>query len=163
MEKIRHPRSQREFFSISVQSRYTHRIAISNNRILSIQNGSVSFLGRDYADDNHLKTMSLKADEFIRRFMLHVLPARYVRIRHFGLLANRKRKDNIAFCRKILDGGKTIKKESTRQETWQVQLLRICGIDVTICPACKKGRMVRIATLMPYRCNSPPELSRCAP
>ena len=88
--------------------------------------------------------MTLKADEFIRRFLLHVLPSRYVRIRHFGLLANRKRKDNIAVCRKILGTGKTVTKENTKQETWQEQLLRICGIDVTICPVCQKGRMCRV-------------------
>ena len=137
--------------------RYTHRIAISNNRILTVRNGKVSFLWRDYADDNRRKTMTLKADEFIRRFLLHVLPARYVRMRHFGLLANRKRKDNIALCRKILGNGKTVPKESVKQETWQEQLLRICGIDVTTCPVCQKGRMSRMALLLPCRCNSPPE------
>jgi hypothetical protein len=138
--------------------RYTHRIAISNNRILAIRDGTVSFLWRDYADNNHLKTMTLKAGEFIRRFLLHVLPARYVRIRHFGLLANRRRKDNIALCSEYLGTGKTVTKEKIKQETWQEQLLRICGIDVTICPVCQKGRMSRIARLLPYRCNSPPEL-----
>jgi hypothetical protein len=140
--------------------RYTHRIAISNNRILAIQDGQVSFLWRDYADGNFQKTMTLKADEFIRRFLLHVLPPRYVRIRHFGLLANRNRKDNIALCRAIISGGQLIIKENFRQETWQEQLLRICGIDVTACPVCQKGRMFRVALLFPYRCNSPPEVFR---
>jgi hypothetical protein len=135
--------------------RYTHRIAISNNRIRTIQDGKVSFRWRDYADQNRQKTMTLKADEFIRRFLLHVLPARYVRIRHFGLLASRNRKDLIALCRKILGDGKTVTKENHKQETWQEQLLRICGIDVTTCPACQKGRMFRIELLRPYRCNSP--------
>jgi len=135
--------------------RYTHRIAISNNRILTNQDGNVSFLWRDYADDNRKKTMTLKADEFIRRFLLHVLPARYVRIRHFGLLANRNRKDNIAVCRKIM-GSKTITKENAKLETWQELLRRICGIDVNVCPVCQKGRMSRMALLLPYRCNSPP-------
>ena len=138
--------------------RYTHRIAISNNRLLTIRDGNVSFLWRDYADDNRQKTMTLKAGEFIRRFLLHVLPSRYVRIRHFGLLANRNRKDNIASCREFLETGKTVTKEKIRQETWQEQLIRICGIDVTICPVCQKGRMSRMALLLPYRCNSPPEL-----
>jgi hypothetical protein len=140
--------------------RYTHRIAISNNRILNIQDSNVSFLWRDYADDNRQKAMTLQAGEFIRRFLLHVLPSRYVRIRHFGLLANRNRKDNIALCREFLGGGKTVTKENARQETWQEQLLRICGIDVTVCPVCQKGRMFRTALLLPYRCNSPPELPR---
>ncbi|MDZ4164221.1 MAG: IS91 family transposase [Smithellaceae bacterium] len=135
--------------------RYTHRIALSNNRILAIRDGNVSFLWRDYADDNRKKTMTLKADEFIRRFLLHVLPERFVRIRHFGLLANRSRKDNIAACRKIM-GSKMIAKENAKLETWQEQLLRICGIDLSICPACQKGRMFRVALLYPLRCNSPP-------
>jgi len=135
--------------------RYTHRIAISNNRILTIQDGNVSFRWRDYADDNRQKTMTLKADEFIRRFLLHVLPSRYVRIRHFGLLANRNRKNTIPLCRKILGEGKTVTKQDTRKETWQEQLLRICGIDVTLCPVCQKGTMFRIALLLPLRCNSP--------
>jgi hypothetical protein len=135
--------------------RYTHRIAISNNRILNLRNGNVSFLWRDYTDNNRLKTMTLKADEFIRRFLLHVLPPRYVRIRHFGLLANRKRKDNIAACRKMIGDGQTATKQNIRKETWQEQLLRICGIDVTLCPVCQKGRMCRIALLLPLRCNSP--------
>ncbi len=135
--------------------RYTHRIAISNNRILSIQDGQVSFLWRDYADHNRQKTMTLQADEFIRRFLLHVLPPRFVRIRHFGLLANRNRKDLIALCRGILGKGKTVTKENHGEETWQEQLLRICGIDVPTCPVCQKGRMFRIELLRPYRCNSP--------
>jgi hypothetical protein len=135
--------------------RYTHRIAISNNRLLTLQDGKVSFLWRDYADHNRQKTMTLKADEFIRRFLLHVLPSRYVRIRHFGLLANRNRKDLIALCRKTLGDPKTGSKENDRPETWQEQLLRICGIDVTICPLCQKGRMFRIELLRPYRCHSP--------
>lgn len=136
--------------------RYTHRIAISNNRILNIRDGHVSFLWRDYADDNRQKTMTLQANEFIRRFLLHVLPPRYVRIRHFGLLANRKCKANIALCRKILGGdGKTATKQNGRKETWQEQLFRICGIDLTLCPVCQKGRMYMVALLLPYRCNSP--------
>ena len=137
--------------------RYTHRIAISNNRILANQNGKVSFLWRDYADDNRQKTMTLKADEFIRRFLLHVLPHRFVRIRHFGLLANRNRKDNIALCREIL-ADKSSPKENLKKETWQEQLLRIAGIDVTICPVCQKGKMQRIEILSPHRCNGPPTL-----
>jgi hypothetical protein len=99
--------------------------------------------------------MTLKADKFIRRFLLHVLPSRYVRIRHFGLLANRKRKDSIDLCRKILGEGKTVTQPNTRKETWQEQLFRICGIDVTLCPVCHKGKLCRVALLLPYRCHAP--------
>jgi len=135
--------------------RYTHRIAISNNRLLDIRNGEVSFLWRDYADQNRQKIMTLHAEEFIRRFLLHVLPPRYVRIRHFGLLANRKRKNAIALCRKILQNGKPTTKQSARKETWQEQFFRICGIDVTRCPVCRIGRLWRVAPLLPYRCHGP--------
>jgi hypothetical protein len=135
--------------------RYTHRIAISNHRLLNLHHGKVSFLWRDYADNQRQKIMTLKANEFIRRFLLHVLPSRYVRIRHCGLLVNRKRKNTIALCRQILGDTKTETQQNTRKETWQEQLFRICGIDVTLCPVCQKGRMCRIALLLPYRCHSP--------
>ncbi|MBE0428220.1 MAG: transposase, partial [Nitrospirae bacterium] len=137
--------------------RYTHRIAISNNRILNVQDCNVSFRWRDYADGDKQKTMSLKADEFIRRFLLHVLPPRYVRIRHFGLLANRSRKDNIALCRKLIGSCEIVTKEKERPETWQDHLLRICGIDVNICPVCKTGMILRVELLFPYRCNGTPD------
>jgi hypothetical protein len=135
--------------------RYTHRIAISNNRIIAIRDGKVSFLWRDYANGNCKKIMTLQADEFIRRFLTHVLPTRFVRIRHFGLLANRNRKDNIAVCRNIIGVDKPIIKKEVKPETWQEQLLRICGIDVTTCPVCQKGKMFRMEPLLPYRCNGP--------
>ena len=137
--------------------RYTHRIAISNNRILEAQDGKVSFRWRDYADGDKQKIMTLQADEFIRRFLLHVLPPRFVRIRHFGLLANRSRKDNISVCRELLGACKTVTNDKETPESWQEQLLRICGIDVTTCPVCKKGKMRRIEVLLPRRCNDPPE------
>ena len=136
--------------------RYTHRIAISNNRILSLNDGEVSFRWRDYADSDRQKVMTLKADEFMRRFLLHVLPHRYVRIRHFGLLGNRRRKDNIALCRRLLKVDMTMSKVK-KEETWQEQLLRICGVDVTSCPVCKKGKMFTVDILLPARCNGPPE------
>jgi hypothetical protein len=137
--------------------RYTHRVAISNNRILSLQDGEVSFRWRDYADGDKQKIMTVKAQEFIRRFLLHVLPHRYVRVRHFGLLANRNRKDDIALCRELLGSSTMVLKEKDPEETWQEHLLRICGIDVTTCPVCKKGRMLTVQLLPPCRCNSPPE------
>ena len=140
--------------------RYTHRIAISNNRILNLQDGHVTFRWRDYSDGNKQKTMTLKVDEFIRRYLLHVLPNRYVRIRHFGLLANRSRKDNITLCREHLGTSTTIKPEKENKETWQEQLLRITGIDVTTCPVCRKGRMFRVDELLPSRCHGPPVQGR---
>jgi hypothetical protein len=83
-------------------ARYTHRVAISNSRILSIEDGKVSFLWKDYADGNQTKVMTLTAVEFIRRLLLHILPAGFVRIRQYGFLANRARKKKLALCRTVL-------------------------------------------------------------
>jgi hypothetical protein len=81
-------------------SRYTHRVAISNSRLLSLQDGQVTFQGRDYRD-GHTKVMTLSAVEFLRRFLQHILPAGFVKIRHFGFLANRSRRDQLARCRQF--------------------------------------------------------------
>lgn len=137
-------------------SRYTHRIAISNHRILKLQDGKVSFLWRDYSDGDKQKIMTLNAHEFIRRFLLHVLPDRFVKIRHYGMLANRKRKDNIALCRKCLGSCETETKDKDLPLTWQEHLLKVSGVDVTKCPVCKKGNMVMVEVLHPLRCNGPP-------
>ena len=80
-------------------ARYTHRVAISNRRLLSLADGRVTFEWKDYAAGNQTKTMTLDAVEFIRRFLLHVLPSGFVHIRHFGFLANRTRKEKLALCR----------------------------------------------------------------
>ena len=80
-------------------SRYTHRIAISNSRLLSLTDGRVTFRWRDYAHHRQMRAMTIDAEEFLRRFLLHVLPSRFVRIRHFGLLANRHRKQLLELCR----------------------------------------------------------------
>ena len=119
--------------------RYTHRIAITNHRIIGMENGKVSFLWKDYADGNKKKVMTLEATEFIRRFLLHVLPDRFVKIRHFGFLSNRHRKECLDACRMLL-GVKEVGPAVV--ETWQESLLRITGIDVTRCPLCE-GRMRR--------------------
>ena len=83
-------------------ARYTHRVAISNHRLRTLENGRVSFDWKDYADHSRTKTMTLDAVEFIRRFLLHVLPSGLVRIRHFGFLANRVRKQKLSQCRALL-------------------------------------------------------------
>lgn len=84
-------------------ARYTHRVAISNGRLLSLEQGQVSFRWRDSKDHNRTKTMTLDAIEFIRRFLLHILPSGFVKIRHFGFLANRNRSVRLELCRKHLD------------------------------------------------------------
>jgi hypothetical protein len=75
-------------------------------------------------------------------------------------LANRKRKNNISLCREFLGTCNVVTKEKDNAESWQEQLLRICGIDVTTCPVCKKGKMLRVAILSPSRCNDPPDQCR---
>ncbi|NOR53624.1 MAG: IS91 family transposase, partial [Candidatus Aminicenantes bacterium] len=136
--------------------RYTHRIAIGNHRILKMEDGEVFFRWRDYADGNKKKIMRLDASEFTRRFMLHVLPEKFVKIRYYGLLANRKRGSMLSQCRKLLaDPIKPKKKDDT--ETWQELLLRTCGMDLITCPFCKNGRMIKKEVILPLRCNSPPQ------
>ena len=86
--------------------RYTHRVAISNERLLAVDNGEVTFQWKDYRhkDKHKSRVMTLPAEEFIRRFLLHALPAGFQRIRHFGLLANRHREQRLALCRQLLTG-----------------------------------------------------------
>lgn len=136
--------------------RYTHRIAIGNHRILKMEDEEIFFRWRDYADGNKMKIMRLEASEFIRRFMLHVLPEKFVKIRYYGLLANRKSGSMLSQCRGLLaDPIKPKKKDDT--ETWQELLLRACGMDLITCPFCKKGRMIKKEVMLPVRCNSPPQ------
>jgi predicted Zn-ribbon and HTH transcriptional regulator len=122
--------------------RYTHRVAISNHRIVNIKNSNVTFTYRDRRSNNTLKSMTLQAQEFIRRFLLHVLPDGFVRIRHFGFLANRYKKDNIQHCREIIGCSEQL--PETADKTYHERMLDLTGIDITLCPCCKKGSMVII-------------------
>lgn len=119
--------------------RYTHRVAISNNRILNTENNVVTFSYKDRANDNEKRTMMLKADEFIRRFFLHALPKKFMRIRHFGFLANRCKKENIIKCRKIL-GQNSIPEKLPNISVKEV-MLKLTGLDISVCPFCKKGNL----------------------
>jgi hypothetical protein len=83
-------------------ARYTHRVAISNSRLIDLRDGRVTFRYKDYAEDHRQKTMTLHADEFLRRFVQHVLPKSFVKIRHYGLLANAQRQARLAVCRRLL-------------------------------------------------------------
>ena len=100
--------------------------------------------------------MTLEGTEFIRWFLLHVLPDRFVKIRHYGLLANRKRKDNVTLCRELLGSDKTVTKYKDIPETWQEHLLKVSGVDLAKCPHCQKGRMLLVDVLEPFRCKGPP-------
>ena len=99
--------------------------------------------------------MTVEADEFIRRFLLHVLPDGFVKIRYYGLLANRNRKGNIALCRELLGESKIETKDNDIPETWQEHLLRVSGVDVTTCPVCKKGRLITVEILYPVKVSRP--------
>jgi len=118
-------------------ARYTHRVAISNRRLLSMEDGRVSFEYKDYADGDKKKVMSLDATEFIRRFLLHVLPAGFVRIRQFGFLANRARAKKLALCRALL-GAVAPAQVTTVQQP----------VDRR-CPVCNIGLMVLIGIVAP--------------
>jgi hypothetical protein len=124
--------------------RYTHRVAITNNRILSIDNGTVTFTYRDRHDTNNIKPMNLTAEEFIRRFLLHILPRGFMKIRYFGFLAHTNKTQAVALIRKLL--GVTMNVENTK-ETIPEMMLRLTGTDIICCPRCKKGKMSIIKKL----------------
>jgi hypothetical protein len=125
--------------------RYTHRIALSNRRILCADEHRVAFRYRDSADGNRLKILELPVREFIRRFLLHVLPKGFVRIRHYGLLANRSRRQRIASCRERLVAQAPAPPPAS--ENLFERVLRLTGHDLSLCPACGEGRMAVVAEL----------------
>jgi predicted Zn-ribbon and HTH transcriptional regulator len=124
--------------------RYTYRVALSNERILSVHNGEVTFSYRDRKNHDRKKIMTLDAHEFIRRFLLHVIPKGFVRVRHFGLFANRY-KSHLAKCRQLLDLGPILPKLPSKSV--QELMLQLTGIDITRCPLCQKGLLVFFANL----------------
>jgi hypothetical protein len=128
-------------------ARYTHRVAISNQRLVKVQDDQVFFRWKDYAQGNQQKVMALDAVEFIRRFLQHVVPSGFVRIRHYGLLGNRVRTKNLARCRALLGveqrnaagGGVSGPKAPERS-----------GVESpACCPACGQGRMIQVGKVEP--------------
>lgn len=132
--------------------RYTHRVAISNNRILSIDNGKVTFTYRDRKRNNETKQMTLDAHEFIRRFLLHILPMGFMKIRYFGFLSHKNKKETIALLRKLIDPGATLPEKI--KETIIEIMLRLTDTDITCCPKCGKGKMTLIRKLPKCPLNS---------
>jgi hypothetical protein len=122
--------------------RYTHRIAISNNRILSMENGMVSFKWRDYKDSSKWKVMTLAAHEFIRRFLIHVLPSGFMKIRHYGIFANRGKTLRLILCKALTHTPITIKEIPSTAEL----IHKLTGKDVSICPCCGSSNIL----LCPY-------------
>jgi hypothetical protein len=126
--------------------RYTHRVAISNNRLLSLEEGRVSFLWKDYKHDGAKRVMNLAADEFIRRFLLHVLPEGFQHIRSYGVLANRYRETKIALCRELLGMPAPVCDDQTETLDYRDRYEQLTGISLRNCPVCGRGHMVCIET-----------------
>jgi hypothetical protein len=124
-------------------ARYTHRVAISNNRLLRFNDGRVTFLWKDYQHGAAKKTMTLAADEFIRRFLLHVPPEGFQHIRHYGFLANRYRETKLARCRQLLQLPPPIVEPA---EDYRDQYQKLTGQSLRDCPLCGRGHMLLIDT-----------------
>ncbi|MCB9296233.1 MAG: transposase [Lewinellaceae bacterium] len=134
--------------------RYTHRVAtcppgkpwrpgrqVGNHRIVSVDKDTVCFRWRDYADGNKQKVMRMEHEEFIRRFLQHILPARFCKIRYYGILSNRLRRQALALCRRAL--GMTPPTQLPVL-SWRERYRQATGIDWEVCPVCGKGRMVTV-------------------
>jgi hypothetical protein len=126
--------------------RYTHRIAISNKRILSENNGKVTFRWKDYRDGNKQKTMELSRVEFLRRFFLHVLPDGFVRIRYYGLLSNGRKTEKLKKCFELLEK-KYEKKEIVALDIVSI-MQSLFGIDLTLCPKCRAGHFRAVKEIL---------------
>ena len=127
-------------------ARYTHRAAISNSRLVGLAEETVTFTWKDYADHDRRREMTLPGEEFLRRFVLHVLPDRFVRIRYYGLLANRHREHTLAVCRAVLPGPPSPPKPP--KTDWQERLQRLTGVDLARCQVCGQ-RAVRLVGELP--------------
>ncbi len=134
--------------------RYTHRVAISNHRLVSCNNTEVRFRYKDYAHGNRRKVLSLEPAEFIRRFLLHVLPSGFMRIRHYGILANRAKREKLAAARTALDHPSVAPPE--QPESVEAFWLRVAHLDVHQCPHCHVGRMLVIGPIGVPSARAPP-------
>ena len=122
--------------------RYTHRVAISNHRLVSLEGGNLTFKYKNRITDQ-MEEMHIDAVEFIRRFLLHALPKRFVRIRYYGFLTNRNKKSNVEKIRQLLGQGTFELAEKSVEE----MMLKLTGIDITVCPCCKKGKMQMVSEI----------------
>jgi hypothetical protein len=127
-------------------SRYTHRVAISNRRLLGIADGKVTFAYRDRRDGNQLKELTIAAPEFLRRFLLHVTPPGLCRIRHYGFLSNRSKEQQLPRCRELL--GPAPPPSPAPPLDVVALLLRFTGIDVTRCPKCQHGTLIAVERIL---------------
>jgi hypothetical protein len=125
-------------------ARYTHRVALSNDRICSLHNRQVTFTYRDRKKEDRRKLMTLGAEEFIRRFLLHVIPKGFMRVRHYGFLANH-RKDSLSKCRQLVGLSPTLIPPPQRSP--DELMLALMGIDIHRCPRCQTGTLMWVADL----------------
>jgi putative transposase len=123
-------------------ARYTHRVAISNDRLIGIDDGKVRFRWKDYRNGNRPKTMALTANEFIRRFLLHVLPKGFQRIRYYGFLGNRCREEKLTCCRQLLAMPPIEPSVCDAATDYRDRYEEITGASLTECPTCHNGRML---------------------
>lgn len=127
--------------------RYTHRIAISNNRLVKFEDASVTFKWKDYADNNVQKLMTIDVAEFIHRYFLHVLPDHFVRIRYFGILSNRGKKARLSRCFHLLNK-RQVKKEIQSNNSIAEMILAVMGVDITNCPKCSQGHFNKVREIL---------------
>ena len=127
--------------------RYTHRIAISNNRLLSFQDEKVTFTWNDRKNGNSKKPMTLEVHEFLRRFLIHVLPQGFTKLRYFGFLANRHRSNRLSLSRQLLNA--TPAETDPQILDWKSRHEALTGESLKICPACHHGKMFLLQTLLP--------------
>lgn len=132
-------------------ARYTHRVAIANSRITGLKDGMVTFKAKN-RKENRIEQITITAVAFIRRFLLHSLPKRFVRIRHYGFLANRNRSANLNSIRQLMGLSDPPEKQIASVEEMMRQLT---GVDITVCPCCRKGRM-QLLFEIPERLARPP-------
>jgi hypothetical protein len=142
--------------------RYTHRVAISNNRFQDIADGHVTFRWKDYRNGDTQKTMTLTAAEFIRRFLLHVLPPGFQRIRYYGFLGNRYREEKLEQCRRLLQVSPrtpTPKKTDVNGSSdYRDRYEALTGVSLHVCPACGRGRMITLEQVSPSKAQDPPRV-----
>jgi len=139
--------------------RYTYRVAISNHRLVSMDGGKVSFRWKDYRDDNRQKTMTLPGEEFIRRFLIHVLPDGFHRIRYFGFLGNCHRARKLALCRELL-GMAPAGPPTEPPADYRDRFEALTGQSLRTCPHCHTGAMVVVECIArPKICQAIPDTS----
>ena len=138
-------------------ARYTHRVALSNHRLVGLADGKVTFTYKDYSQNGRRRELTLPVEEFIRRFLLHVLPHRFVRIRYYGFYANRHRERQLERCRALLDAAPPAPAlESDEREDWESVYQRVTGKDPTLCAECGHGHLRRVRKLPALARRPPP-------